>query len=185
MVIYADSDYIKAYTYLNGSIGDDYLRVSMLTAQDKWIRPYLGDSLDAYLKAQIQAGTLSGNYETLVNTYIKPAFAWFTVVEYLPNALVKIDNSGLVQRISDDTTPATNADKNRLVNQATDNGEMYRQKLVDYLCANSTLFPQFSDNVFPENSPIYDNYQNAGMTVSKGHNRAKWGERRDPIYDVR
>ena len=88
MVIYADSDYIKAYTYLNGSIGDDYLRVAMLTAQDKWIRPYLGDSLDSYLKAQIQAGTLSGNYQTLVNTYIKPAFAWFTVVEYLPNALV-------------------------------------------------------------------------------------------------
>lgn len=183
MVIYADSDYIKAYTYLNGSIGDDYLRVAMLTAQDKWIRPYLGDSLDAYLKAQIQAGTLSGNYETLVNTYIKPAFAWFTVVEYLPNALVKIDNSGLVQRTSDDTTPATNADKARLMEQARDNGEMYRQKLVDYLCANSSLFPQFSDNVFPDNSPIHKNYSQAGMTVTRGHSRGDY--RRDPIYDIR
>lgn len=175
MVILADSDYIKAYTYLNGSIGDDYLRVAMLSAQDKWISPYLGDSLYSYLKAQIQAGTISGNYSTLLNDYIKPAFAWWTVVEYLPNAMVKIDNSGLVQRTSDDTISASRNDKEMLQAQARDNAEHYTQALVRYLCANTILFPQYSDNVYPQRTPIVSNFNQLGMTVTKGHNRAKFG----------
>lgn len=171
MVIFADSDYVKAYTFLNGSISDDYLRVAMYTAQEKWIRPYLGDSLYKELQARIVAGTVAGDYATLLNDYIKLPFAWFTCVEYLPNALVKIDNSGLVQRTSDDTAPASSSDLSLLISQSRDNGEFLRQKLVDYLCANSTLFPEFTNNVWPEKSPIHKNFEQSGMTTSRGHNR--------------
>jgi hypothetical protein len=182
MVILADSDYIKAYTYLNGSIGDDYLRVAMLSGQDKWISPYLGDSLYEYIKAQIQAGTVTGNYATLLNDYIKIAFAWWTVVEYLPNAMVKIDNSGLVQRSSDDTSAASRSDKEMLQTQARDNAEHYTQSLVRYLCANSTLFPEYSNNVYPQRCPITSNFKQLGMTVSHGHGRMVRDPRFNSVY---
>lgn len=182
MVLLADSDYIKAYTFLNGSIGEDYLRVAMYTAQEKWIRPYLGDSLYKAIQDRIVAGTVTGNYATLLNDYVKLPFAWFSVLEYLPNALVKIDNSGLVQRTSDDTAPASMSDLSLLTSQSRDNGEFLRQKMVDYLCANSNLFPEFTDNVWPEKSPIHKNFSQSGMTVSNGHGKKNRDGRFDFMY---
>jgi len=66
-----------------------------------------------------------------------------------------------------------------LQTQARDNAEHYTQALVRYLCANSTLFPQYSNNVYPQRCPITSNFKQLGMTVSRGHG----GVTRDTRFD--
>lgn len=171
MTLFIDPEYLKNNTFLNGSIEDGYLRPAMKIAQDKWIKPYLGDSLHDKLVSDINSSSLTGAYQTLVNTYIRPALAWWTVYEYLPNAFTKIDNSGLVQRISDDTSPSDQSDLYRLREQAKDTADYYLHVMYDYLCANTASFSEYLDNTWPERHPISYQFTRSGMTVSKGHGR--------------
>ena len=71
--LYISSTRIKKDTALGGSVSDDIIMPYILLAQDMFILPVLGTDLDAKLKADIQGGSLTGDYKTLVETYIQPS----------------------------------------------------------------------------------------------------------------
>jgi len=169
MILFIDPEYLKNNTFLNGSVEDSYLRPAMNLAQDKWISPYLGDNLYSKLKTDVENSTLTGDYLTLVRDYIRPALAWWTVVEYMPNALNKIDNSGIVQRTSEDVQPASSADATRLQEQARQSAHYYTEIMWRYLCHNSDLFDEYSENTNEQRHPIRFKSSYNGMTVSRGH----------------
>src|SRR6056297_2236287 len=166
MILFIDPEYLKNNTFLNGSVEDSYLRPAMNLAQDKWISPYLGDNLYSKLKTDVENSTLTGDYLTLVRDYIRPALAWWTVVEYIPNALNKIDNSGVVQRTSEDVQPASSVDATRLQEQARQSAHYYTEIMWRYLCHNSDLFDEYSENTNEQRHPIRFKSSYNGMTVS-------------------
>lgn len=179
MILFVDPEYLKNQTFLNGSVEDAYLRPAINVAQDKWIAPYLGDALYDKLKSDVEGSSVTGNYLILLRDYIRPALAWWTCVEYMPNALTKIDNGGLVQRQSEDVQPATRSEENQLKEQARQNAHHYTEKLYRYLCYNDELFDEYDDNVDEQRHPIRFKSTYNGMTVARGHGY----ERPDIPYD--
>jgi hypothetical protein len=65
------SDLVR-FTTVNGNVDTDKFIQYIKIAQDIHIQNYLGTDLLNKIKADIIATTLTGNYETLVETYIKP-----------------------------------------------------------------------------------------------------------------
>jgi len=120
-ILFVNPDYIKRITNINGSIEDAYLVPSIILAQDKYIQLYLGTDLLNKLKADIQAGTLSGDYAVLMDSYVRKATLWWAMVEMIPSLYVKMDNGSLVIRISEDTTSITPDDLHREVERARQN----------------------------------------------------------------
>jgi hypothetical protein len=53
---------------------------------------------------------------------------------------------GIVQRISENTTPATSTGVNRLMDHHLAAAKFYAQRMVNYICENSSLFPEYSTN---------------------------------------
>jgi hypothetical protein len=120
------------------------------------------------LLAHIKNSTLTGDNEILVDEYIRKTVAWWTMVDLIPSLYVKIDNGGLVIRMAENTTPISPADLHREVERARQNAQFYTERLVSYLCQNSSLYPEYSTNSGSDMRPIIETYNQNGMTYSFG-----------------
>jgi len=158
-VLFINSDYLKRYTGLNGGVEEGYIFPYALTAQDKHIQLYLGTSLYDKLKTEVAAGTLSGNYKTLMDDYVLKSLMWWTMVELLPNLYVKVDNGGLVIKTAQNTSPISRNDLQMQIDSARNNALFYTGRLQDYLCNYSSLFPEYTNNdgadILPKSAQKY------------------------------
>jgi hypothetical protein len=59
---------------------------------------------------------------------------------------------------SEQSTAATFDDLKPLMDQALDMATFYRERLIDYLCENSDLFPEYTSNTGADLSPTTSNY---------------------------
>ena len=144
---------VKKYSQVNGDVDENIITPSIYLAQDKYIQPYLGDALMAKIKSDIDADNLSGNYQTLVEQYIFKPLAWWVMVDVVPKLTYKYLNGTLGQYNSEDVTPISDAQMKDEIARARNNAEYYTQRLVDYLCDNSDLFPEYSSNTGSQRSP--------------------------------
>ena len=146
-VLFVDPNYLKRVTQLNGGVDENYIVQAVILAQDKNIQLYLGSDLYDALKTKVQNATLAGNYQILMDTYVRKATAWWTMVELLPSLYVKIDNGGLVIRSSDNTTAISQSDFHREVERARQNANFYTNQMYRYLCQNPNLFPEYTTDL--------------------------------------
>ena len=168
-ILFVNSDYIKRYTNLNNSVQDDTMKPSIVLAQDKYVQQYLGTDLYDKLLSDIQAATLTGVYKTLVDDYVLKVAMWWTMVELLPNIQSQVDNGGVVVRTSDDSQPVSGSEFHKLSSMARDNAEFYTTRLVDYICDNTSSYPEYSSNSGADMRPDKDPYSENGIQF--GSNR--------------
>jgi len=150
---------LKKDTALGGSVDDNLIMPYILLAQDMNILPVLGTDLYDKLKSDVQGGSLTGAYKTLVETYIQPAlvqFAFSTLAPYL--RLRFSNNSVVVMGATEQSSSATYDDIKPLMDTATDAAEFYRQRLIDYIRNNQSSFPEFSTNSGADLDPTTNNY---------------------------
>ena len=150
---------LKKDTALGGSVDDNLIMPYILLAQDMNILPVLGTDLYEKLKSDVQGGSLTGAYKTLVETYIQPAlvqFAFSTLAPYL--RLRFSNNSVVVMGATEQSSSATYDDIKPLMDTATDAAEFYRQRLIDYIRNNESSFPEFSTNSGADLDPTTNNY---------------------------
>jgi hypothetical protein len=182
-ILFVNPDYMKRLTQLNGGVEDGVMVPAIILAQDKYLQQYLGTDLLNKLKADISAGTVSGAYETLLDSYVRKATVWWSMVEMLPNLYVKLDNGGLVIRSAENTSPIGEDDLHREIENARQNAQFYTTRMVEYLSNNIASFPEYKSNNGPDMSPDTQVYYQNGMTISGGHDRIDPDLARKIFYD--
>ena len=148
-----------AETSLNGSIDESLTKAIITQSQDRHIWNWLGTSLYDRLKADIIAGNVTGDYETLLQDYIQPALVQFTFAELLPQIRVRVVNNAVQIMSSEQSDAAGYEDIRPLINRAMDLGEFYRERMIDFLCKDSTSIPEYDEVITGELSATRDNYQ--------------------------
>jgi len=154
----------EALAPVSGDLDWEYVWPIILAVQDKWIQPILGQSLYEKIMADIKAEALAEPYKSFVEDYVARVCVWFTCYQGFPFWGVKVVNSGVIQRITDDGSVISFNDIDKLSELSRGQGEFYAQRLIDYLCANSTDFPEYNTNKSEEMSPERANYQ-AGLNL--------------------
>jgi len=165
-VLFINADYMKRYSHLNGSVEEAYMVSHIMLAQDKYVQSYLGTDLFEKLKADIVAGTIAGVYDTLLNNHVRKITLWWSMIEMIPHMYVRIDNGGLAIRASEDTSPISKADLDREMNLARDNAQFYTERMINYICADTSIFPEYTSNVAPDMCPQKSTYFESGMEIS-------------------
>ena len=155
-VLLISENYIKKYTTINGSVDPNILYANVYLAQDKWVLPFLGTDLMNKIKTDVAANTITGIYQTLLEDYVQKALLWWLMCEVTPSLCYRMDNGTLVQRQSEDTVPISDAVMKDMMDRARQNAEFYTRILVDFLCHNSSLLPEYTSNTFPDTSPRTD-----------------------------
>ena len=163
--LYISATRIKKDTALGGSVDDNIIMPYILLAQDMFILPILGTDLDTKLKADIQGGSLTGDYKTLVETYIQPSLVQFAFAELAPFLRLRfVNNAIVIMGATDQSDSASFEDIKPLMDRAKDAAEFYRQRLIDYIRNNTSSFPEYNTNTGADLDPTTRNYY-AGMNL--------------------
>ena len=134
----------RALSPVSGDLDWNYIWPLVLATDDKWIQPILGQKLYEKIMADIKAATLVDPYKELVEDYVARVSVWFTCYQGFPFWGIKVVNSGIIQRIVDDGSVISFNDIDKLAELCRGQGEFYKQRLINYLCANSTDFPEYT-----------------------------------------
>jgi len=146
---------LKKYTPINGSVDDATINPFIYVAQDTYLVQVLGTDLYDKIVADSVADTITGKYAIIKDLYIPKLLCWKVAFDVYDHLAVKIDNGGLVTRISQDATPPSQKQVQALKDKALHNVNNYTTRLINYLCANSSDLQEYSSNTFPDQHPIH------------------------------
>lgn len=149
-------------TILDGNVDTDKFIQFIKIAQEIHIRNYMGTDLYNKISADIVAGTLSGDYLELVNTYIQPMLIHFAMVDYLPFAAYQVKNGGVYKHISENGESVDKGEIDYLVNKQRDFAEYYTRRFVDYMNFNEDKFPEYrsntNDDIHPDSDATFNGW---------------------------
>lgn len=158
LVLFTSESYIKAYTPIGDNVDWDEIEPSANLVQDSWIQDVLGTNFYNHLQAEYNAQTLNANEIALMN-YIKPAQAYRVAEQCLPFINYQIKNKGVMTQTGDFAESTDLTGIKYLRNVLSNRAEFYVQRLSNYLCDNSALFPEYTtdnDTDMPPHSAGYD-----------------------------
>jgi len=143
-------------TIIDGNVDTDKFIQFIKIAQEIHITNYLGSKLYGKISADIVADTLTGDYLSLVKDYIQPMLIHFAMVEYLPFASFQIKNGGVFKHSSESSESVSKSEIEFLIQKQRDFSEYYTRRFVDYICFNSTKFPEYLNNSGSDIDPDKD-----------------------------
>jgi len=169
-VLFISETFLKDNTQVSKNVDVKYIREAILWVQDSEIQIALGSTLYNKIKDDIEASTLSGDYKTLVDSYVQVCLKHYVVAECMPMAHYKITNKGLQIQDSEQSLPASTSAVDRLVEDERNKAAFYRQRMIDYLCENSDLFTEYQnpDSGSDVIHPSKDNYVTS-FYLGNGH----------------
>lgn len=141
-------DDILHFTSVSGSIDEYKINPSILNAQILYIEPILGSDLYEKIIDLVETGAISGetNYKLLLDDYIIPSLVFHCLELYHSFNSFIISDGGTFQFQPTNANPAPLNEIERITNKYRTIGAKYDDKLVKYLCKNSTLFPEYYNN---------------------------------------
>ena len=147
---------IKRNTIIDGNVDVDKFIQFIKIAQQIHVRNYLGSDLYNKISSDIIADTLTGDYLSLVNTYIQPMLIHFAMVDYLPFAAYQVKNGGVFKHSSENSETAPKNEVDYLVNKEREFAEYYTRRFIDYMANNQNLFPEYTSNTNEDINPDKD-----------------------------
>lgn len=151
--------YFREVVPFNKNVDANDLTPHFNIAQDMYIQPILGQNFYESLLTSFSAQTLTADETTLV-MHIKPALAYRAAEMALPFLNWSVKNKGQSTQSGDFSAPVDTSAMNFLKNQIENRAQFYEQRLINYLCDNSSLFPAYTTNnstdISPSSASAYD-----------------------------
>lgn len=136
---------LKDRSLISDNVDIKYIRETTLYCQDVYIQKLTGTTLFQLLITQITAGTLTNVNTTLLNDYIQPILVWRVTAESAYWTSNKLMNKGVMNQSSENSQSVSRSVLDAIANKANDKAEYYEQRMIDYLCENSTLYPTYDN----------------------------------------
>ena len=134
-------------TSLGGNVDHDKIMQYIDIAQETHILSYLGTDLYDKISQDITSSSLTGNYETLVNTYIKPMLIHYAMADALPFLAITVANGGIFKHSSENSQTVSEDEVNRLVHREEELAKVYTERYLRFMSNNaSTMFPEYYTN---------------------------------------
>ena len=169
-VLFISEDKLKDSTALNLNIDSAILLPFVKESQKLYIETALGTDLTAHLKAQITAGTLAGADKTLVDDYIAECLPNYAVYHAIPFLRFKFENGNIYSKTSETGNALSTEEAQHLREEVMNTASYYRERLISYICNNTSSFPAYNTNTGADVNPSKDNYY-AGMNLERQTNR--------------
>ena len=147
---------------LDGNVDTDKFIQYIKIAQEMHIQKYLGTKLYNRISNDIISNTLSGDYLSLVNDYLQPMLIHYAMMDYLPFAAYQIKNGGVFKHNSENSETVSKDEIDFLTKKQRDFAEYYTRRFIDFICFNSTKFPEYNNNtetdIYPDKNTNSSNW---------------------------
>ena len=169
-VLFISEAKLKDSTAINLNVDSDLLLPYVLQSQKLYIETKLGTDLNQKLKDLITAGTI-GNvanaaYKTLLDDYISFVLVNYALYHAIPFLRFKIENGNIYSKTSETGTPLTTEESQHLREEIVNTSQYYSERMVEYICNNTSSFPEYSTNSGADVNPDKNAYYN-GMNLER------------------
>ena len=144
-VLFISETYVKNNTVIDENVDMRIILPSIRDAQELRILPLLGTPLYEDLKTKITGSTLTADDITLLDDYIAPCMAQWTLYECSVSMLFKYRNKSVATKSSENSQPISYQDLQFLRDDWKNKAEEREARLINYLSDNSTLFPKYTE----------------------------------------
>ncbi len=126
-------------TAIGGNVDTDKYKYCIKDAQITVIEPLLGTKL--YRKITSEFGSLTGDYLTLVEDYIKPILIHSAAAEYIVIAAYNITNAGISKHLPQDSESVSKSEVDYLAEKQKSKAQVYIERADRFLCDKN--FPEY------------------------------------------
>ena len=169
-VLFISEDKLKDSTAINLNVDVNLLLPYVRQAQKLYVETKLGTNLNNKLKDLIVAGTLSlpanAAYKTLIDDYIGDMLPNWAFYHAIPFLRFKIENGNIYSKTSETGNSLSTDEAQHLREEVRNTAEYYTERLIDYICNNNTLFPEYNTNTGADVDPDRNAYYN-GMNLER------------------
>jgi len=151
--LFVTTEDVARYTALNGNVDVDKFIQYVKIAQDVHIQNFLGTDLFEKISSDIVSGTLAGIYSTLVTDHVKWMTLHWAMVEFLPFSAYTIANKGVFKHGAESSTSVDKNEVDFLIEKQRDIAQHYTKRFIDFMCFNSSSFPEYDSNTDGDLSP--------------------------------
>ena len=145
MIYFVTENWLKTKIPLTANIDMVKVLPYVESQADMRIQPILGTYFYNYLLGKYNAQTLTPDETTLVKK-IQYAIGWRAVENCILGISFELKNKGIQQQSGDYSSPTTLAEANYIEGRMAKKAEFYEERLIKWLQANYSLFPQFTDS---------------------------------------
>ena len=169
-VLFISEDKLKDSTAINLNVDVNLLLPYVRQAQKLYVETKIGTDLSNKLKDLIIAGTIgsAGNeaYKTLIDEYIGDMLPNWAFYHCIPFLRFKIENGNIYSKTSETGTALSTEEAQHLREEVRNTAEYYTERLIQYICNNSSSFPEYSTNTGADVNPDSNAYYN-GMNLER------------------
>ena len=163
-VLFISEAKLKNSTAIGLNVDVSILNPYLRQAQKLYVETKLGTDLNQKLKDLIVAGTVGsvGNeaYKTLLDDYIGDMLPNYALYHAIPFLRFKIENGNIYSKTSETGTALTTEESQHLREEVLNTAQYYTERMIDYICNNSTLFPEYTTNSGADVDPSHNAYFN-------------------------
>lgn len=144
---FIDTTYILKYysSLLDNNIDPNFLNTFIFIAQSENIQEILGYTLyNKYVTDIYNQTAITGDYVTLMETFIQPATSLWTIYHAFPHINFRATNKAISQKSSENSVPSTVSDVEYLRNSIKNRAEFATQRIREYIINNLNSFPEYS-----------------------------------------
>ena len=163
-VLFISEAKLKDSTAINLNVDVDLLLPFVRESQKLYVETALGTDLTQHLKDEIVAGTLAGADKTLVDDYIGDMLPGYSLYHAIPYLRHKVENGNIYSKTSETGTALSTEEAQAFREEILNTASYYRERMIDYICNNSSLFPDYNTNTGSDVNPSSENYYN-GMNL--------------------
>ena len=146
-VLFVSESKLKDSTAINLSVDNEILLPYLRQSQKLYVETHLGTPLNQKLKDLIIAGTVNlpanAAYKTLLDDYIGDMLPNWALYHCIPFLRFKVENGNIYSKTSETGTALTTEESQHLREEIRNTAEYYTERMIDYLCNNNTLFPEY------------------------------------------
>lgn len=151
---------VKQLTNLDDNVRLEEITPFIIQSMDLFLQDRIGTKFYERLKAGVIADDLNADEKSLLNDYIAPMLAHYSLYLMLPGLKYKLVEKGILSGQSEETG-ATSLDELKYLRQSTmDTAQFYDERLYERLCdLPSGTFPEYdqpgTDGMAPNESTAY------------------------------
>ena len=173
-VLFISEAKLKDSTAINLNVDVDLLLPYVRQSQKLYVETKLGTNLNNKLKNLIIAGTVGnvGNeaYKTLLDDYIGDMLPNWALYHCIPFLRFKVENGNIYSKTSETGTALSTEESQHLREEVRNTAEYYTERMIDYICNNNSLFPEYSTNTGADVDPDRNAFYN-GMNLERPQNQ--------------
>jgi hypothetical protein len=137
---------VISLSFSNLSTDPSLIKAQMIRATElQYIKPAVGEDLYDLLIAE-HSSTYTGLNQTLVETYLQPALAYYVKLKMLPDLNMNTASQGIMVNTAEHANQATSSQRAELAESAKSSADALLKEAIRYIEDNESSFPLYTNS---------------------------------------